>query len=284
MHGYKPDSSNIEDAHIAIDFVGNGGFKITNSNIINNVTGINVPANDSCDKHNDIQGYVTGTKFGLFKTQFAPDYINQPPHGIKPFTGISMVDMLFTLGDNNASKNTFHNLNCGIVACQSDIKIYNSTFDNIVQDNFYAHPWRGTAMVSLSGLCALPGTLTVHPNAANNIVANGHRSVYTDNSNIDISGTKMLSVVYGIYTKSCNLGLSANIVANTITSSAIAIDMIDNAGATTLLVNGNTINMTDQGFCTAVRASEISNSIAKYIISDNTINMKTMGWGIMAQK
>ncbi|MBL0051466.1 MAG: hypothetical protein IPP29_08120 [Bacteroidetes bacterium] len=136
----------------------------------------------------------------------------------------------------------------------------------------------------MSGLCSFPGTLTVYPNAASNIVTNSHRGVYTDNSNIDISGTKMMSVVYGIYTKSCNLGLSANIVANTITSSAIAIDMIDNAGATTLLVNGNTINMTDQGFCTAVRASEISNSIAKYIISDNTINMKTMGWGIMAQK
>ncbi|MBL0051467.1 MAG: hypothetical protein IPP29_08125 [Bacteroidetes bacterium] len=133
----QADSSNIEDAHIAIDFVGNGGFKITNSNIINNVTGINVPPNDSCDKHNDIQGYVTGTKFGLYKAQFAPDYIGQPVHdSILPFAGIALVDMLFTLGDNSATKNTFHNMNAGIVACQSDIKIYNSTFDNIVQNNF----------------------------------------------------------------------------------------------------------------------------------------------------
>ncbi|MBL0052412.1 MAG: DUF11 domain-containing protein [Bacteroidetes bacterium] len=44
------DNSNIEDAHIGINHIGNGGFKIQNSNITNNVIGINVPL-DSLLQH-----------------------------------------------------------------------------------------------------------------------------------------------------------------------------------------------------------------------------------------
>ena len=284
------DTTHIEDAHIAIDFVGNGGgFKIQDSYMINNVTSINVPPSASCNTHN-IYGYVAGTKFGLYKTKFPKDYIGQLAHGIKPFTGISMVDMIFTLGDNTAAKNTFHNMNSGIVACQSDIKIYNSTFDNVAEDNFYLHTWRGTAMVSLSGFCGLPGKMVVHPNLIDTLVFNSFRGSYADNSNFTLTGNKLWKVNTGVYATNCKgVGMTTMINSNNIIASHHGIYFIDNAGYGKLTAAGNTIKITGNvgliGEAIAILEKKIEEDVAwtpYYNINTNNINVQQGADGIIA--
>jgi hypothetical protein len=271
----QADSTNIEDAHIAIDFVGNGGFKITNSRIINNVTGINVPLDSNCNTHN-IFGYVTGTQFGLYKTKFNTDYINQPAHGLIPFAGIAMVDMIFTLGANGTNKNIFHNMNAGIVACQSDIKIYNSTFDNIQQDNFYLHTWRGTAIVSLSGFCGLPGRMEVFPNVSDTLVFNSYRGTYGDNTHFKITSNKIWKVNTGIEAMNNNFAQTHYVADNDIKATRYGIFWNFNKGAALMRAFENNIYVSGSNV-DGISINEKGGANGNYIIEYNTVKAANDG-------
>ncbi|MBL0052413.1 MAG: hypothetical protein IPP29_13340 [Bacteroidetes bacterium] len=183
--------------------------------------------------------------------------------------------MIFTLGDNNAAKNTLLNLNCGIVACQSDIKIYNSTFDNVVQDNAYLHTWRGTAIVSLSGLCGLPGRMEVFPNWSDTLVFNSYRGAYGENTHLKITSNKIWKVNTGIEGANNNFGQKHYVANNDITATRYGILWYFNAGAAQMRAFENTIYVSGKRRWYKHKRKTSGN--ANYILNYNTIKVGNNG-------
>lgn len=272
----------LRDANIGIDGQGSGGWRVVNSTIGECVTGISTKEN-FCEANN-FYCLVAGSRFAMDAPMFRPDYIGQPLHGNIPLAGISLIDMpAASIGKNTMAKNTFHNLNAGIVGCQSDITIYNSTFDAIQIDTAYKHPWHGTAMVSLSGLCGLPGTITVSPNVMDTLVRNSYRGLYGDNTNVQISAIKMGTVDTGIYIGNNNAGQNVNITTNKLNNMLCGVHLYNQAGTSFCNIIANTILSIDSNQSTGIRIGEPSNTPStNYDVRDNSITLMNGQYGIIA--
>ena len=269
--------SSIHDAHRAIQVDNNCSVFIENSKFNNNITGI-YTAPDSLANFYSIQGFsITGTTF-TFDGSFLPDYIGQPTHGIRPYAGIDLSDVVVNIGEASTSSNHFLNMNFGIKSYRSIMEVANCDFQNIYSVTGYASKLMGTAIVSVGDpILVKPGILRVYPISYNaSTINNCERGVYASFSDLIVTGCKILNVFTGIECTQNKFLRSALVSENIITARKYGIRFYDNAGAAnmsalfnSITINGSTINGFTMG--TAISVMEKNNTAqSNYDISFNS--------------
>lgn len=240
------DSSLIADAHEAI-YTGSGGnVRIINSSLLNNNTGVLVP-----DQYPSIFSgslYLNGANFGM-NASFKPDYAHQPAHGPKPFAGIVLHDVSLNLGANYTSKNCFFNMNNGIRAYRSNLKVYNSNFMDIQIVPFYNNGTnQNGSAISIVGdnesEQAAPSSLTLWPNPDGSPnVSKSRCGVYAAITYTEIFGCLFDTLDYGIDEQFLDIGLQSYLLYNTIRAKRYGIRLMENNGSDYISIEGNIITM-----------------------------------------
>ncbi|MBK7966255.1 MAG: hypothetical protein IPK10_13860 [Bacteroidetes bacterium] len=128
----------------------------------------------------DLKMEVTGTTYS-FSGSFLPDFVGQPTHGVSPFAGIDLSDVVVNIGEPGSTPNHFSNMNFGIKGFRSHIEVVNSDFQSIYTVSGYNSKLIGTAIVSEgdTSLIGFYGSLSVLPvSNNNNTISNCERGVY----------------------------------------------------------------------------------------------------------
>ncbi|MBL7914552.1 MAG: T9SS type A sorting domain-containing protein [Bacteroidia bacterium] len=214
--------------------------------MLNNNTGVVVP--DLYPSTFSGSLFLNGANFGM-DAPFKPDYSHQPLHGAKPFAGILLHDAVLNIGSNAYSKNKFFNMNNGIRAYRSIMKVYNSNFTDIQLVPFYNNGsnQNGSA-ISIVGdnesEMAAPSSLALWPNPDGSPnVARSRCEVYAAITYTEIFGCLFDTLDYGIDEQFLDIGLQSYLLYNTIRAKRYGIRLMENNGSDNISVEGNSITM-----------------------------------------
>jgi hypothetical protein len=173
-------------------------------------------------------------------------------------------------------------VNKGIFGYRSDLEVYNSNFDSILYDAAYTNPFDSTAIVSL-GDSTLPtaGKLTVHPTTdADTAFKNSYRGVYTDYSELTVSGVKMFKLKRGVQSSGCTHTLSSRVTNCEMAVSEYGILWRINQGSSSMAATYNTFRMYGRP-AAAIYLGEANNSASvNYSVTYNIIYADSSSEGI----
>lgn len=244
---YLESLNSIQDAHEAINLGTSGYLYMTNSEIINSVTGVQIEPSNPGLFAGSI--FLNQAKFGMYSTVLLPAYVGQPSHDtILPYAGINVNDANIEIGSDDYSTNIFHNMNIGIRGYRSALDIYNCTFDNIQVVPFYGTKGNASAVVSI-GDTALNFTsyVRVNPLPASSVNMNQcNNGVYTFYSELRIYGCTLDSMKNGIEVNHCKDGLLTAINGNTINARNCGINLFDNLSGLAQTIEGNYITIDEK--------------------------------------
>ena len=230
---------------------------------------------------------INGANIGM-NAPFKPDYSHQPAHGTAPYAGLVLNDVVLNLGGDHLGKNHFFNMNNGIRANRSNLKVYNSTFNNIQLIPFYHNGsnQNGSA-ISIVGdnesEQAAPSALALMPNpdgSAN--VTNSRCGVYAAVTYTEINGCLFDTVDYGIDEQYLDIGLQSYLTANTINAYNYGIRLMENDGCDNINVEYNDITLLNkEKSAIGIYAGESnSHHTTAYIINGNNVRLLNATAGI----
>ncbi len=264
----------IEDADIALFANDKTTFDIRGCNFNNNNIGVKTPVNP-VDAINNIPFVIYGCEFSLTNL-LKGYYTGQQIHGSVPFAGIVFNNMLGDIGGVGKPENYFENLNCGIVSEQSSLNIRNCKFENIIDEQFYAIPYMGSAIYSKGGKGSfnilfepLDAQSTAYPT-----VHNCGFGIYMIKINSITKGVRMDNVGKGAFITKNTKGLTTNINQCNIFAVDIGAHLFDNAGSGGInIVNNNITTYHDKGY--GILAEELTIAKHKLLCANNVVN----SWG-----
>ncbi len=180
---------------------------------------------------------------------FKPDYPHQPAHGLKPYAGILSNDAVLSIGADYYRMNHFFNMNNGIRAYRSSLKLHNSDFRDIEVVQFYNNGTNenGSAVCIMGDNeteAASPSYLGMNPNPNNS--RNVYRSrcgVYSTFAYTEVYNCIFDSVNYGIDERYLGAALESYLTSNTINAYQCGINLMDNDGSDHITVEYNTIKI-----------------------------------------
>ena len=230
---------------------------------------------------------INGANIGM-NAPFKPDYSHQPAHGTAPYAGLVLNDVVLNLGGDHLGKNHFFNMNNGIRANRSNLKVYNSTFNNIQLIPFYHNGsnQNGSA-ISIVGdnesEQAAPSALALMPNpdgSAN--VTNSRCGVYAAVTYTEINGCLFDTVDYGIDEQYLDIGLQSYLTANTINAYNYGIRLMENDGCDNINVEYNDITLLNkEKSAIGIYAGESNlHHTTSYIINGNSVRLLNATAGI----
>jgi PKD repeat protein len=262
-------NSSIKDAEYGIYALDGAKVYVYNCQLTANVVGIKTGVNEN-GTYNDVDFIVAGTSF--FSGQLRGAYPGQESHGTKPRAGIEINNMIASIGDNTLDGNSFTNLNCGIISHNSHLTVRNSRFLNIHNENFYAEPYMGSAVVSTGedGLFDTQLYRYVNENAAVSTLDNCDYGMYGDDIKFTVRDCKMFNMRNGVYATHCDLTGGIDISHNTISASNKGVELYQNEGAGSLFINSNSIITTGNGGV-GIAAYEAGNGDNHLVIGGNDI-------------
>ncbi|MFN0187904.1 MAG: T9SS type A sorting domain-containing protein, partial [Bacteroidia bacterium] len=259
------NGSKINDANRAIQIDDECEVYLRNAEFYNNITGVYSAPNFG-NVYNLGAFSVTGTTFS-FSGSFLPNYTGQPSHGVSPFAGIDLTDVVVSIGESGSDPNHFLNMNFGIKGFRSSMEVANCEFQNIYSVSGYSTKLMGTAIVSVGDvILGLPGNLSVLPISSNsNTILKCERGVYASYSDLVVSNCKISDVNTGVECTGNILMRRAMVIENIITARKYGIRFYENAGAmsmsaffNSITISGSTTNVSTIG--TAISVMEKSNS------------------------
>lgn len=270
------NGSKIKDANRAIQLDDECEVYLRDAEFYNNITGV-YSAPNLGNVYNLGAFLVTGTTFS-FSGSFLPNYIGQPSHGVSPYAGIDLTDVVVSIGELGSDPNHFLNMNFGVKGFRSSMEVANCEFQNIFTCTGYSTKLSSTAIVSVGDLIlGLPGNLTVYPLSSNgSTIINCERGVYASFSDLLVTNCKILNVITGVECTQNKLLRKAMVIESIISARKYGIRYFDNAGAlsmgavfNSITINGYTVNGSTIG--TAISVVEKSNTAgANFDISFNS--------------
>ena len=277
----------IRDADQGINVIDNSNVYILQSKITDCVRSVFLEPLANCHVISNTYFEIDESEFGMVRPSFLLKYNNQLAHGLKPIADIELNNVRewnVKIGTQAVyAPNQFYYSNAGMVVHNSRLDIYNTTFRNIQQDNFYTEPWNGTATVSVGSDAyeCISNNLNVFTIAGVDNIKDCYRGIYTDFSGLGAYGVKILNAHTGIFSTRCPYLQSCNVKGCTITATDFGIDWTNNVGAKGMYVNSNliTVNGNKQGAC--IRFAEFNN-FANYDIENNDLYAVDVKNGIFA--
>jgi hypothetical protein len=198
------NSTGIQGAQQAIVSINNGGFDISKSNFESNYINIKV-----LDHFTAPQLYqpILPHQGSVVETRFSGNTLPYEPYkNIRTYAGIFCNKVFdLTIGNNLEKNNTFENMQFGIKAMNSSLKVYNNKFEKIYKlpnllswltGQYTGMPDEGAihAVFNLSSLLfTIPPYLEVEGlnNKIKNEIKNCNQGIYTDNYWVKISDNKV---------------------------------------------------------------------------------------------
>ncbi len=273
------NSSYIKDAAAGITLRNGGIAKSVNSNFYDCIVGIDAqPEISQSDVYGNASLTVTGSTFRALNG-YKP-VLGGGAIGTNMYIGIRLNRMACGIGDKLQNSNTFSYTIHGIYANLSYVRVENSYFYSIYNNNTWSGSYRGTAVVSLGSMNNLLSRLKYEPMTnGTNTVFSSDRGVYANYSNVEIKNLKMTTVGTGIYAAHCN-PRQAIIFKNTITASKYGISLSVNAGAALMQVDSNTVTMQGSTQGVGISISESTSGDAHYTVTGNSITLNNAATGI----
>ncbi|MBL0329601.1 MAG: T9SS type A sorting domain-containing protein [Bacteroidetes bacterium] len=276
-------NSVIEDAKIAIYSVAGGRYILNGARLNRNL------------KHMELTPYTAASHTGTIRdTKFTCQPIigsiatlNPPFAGDRTHTGIEINSVLSVqvglIGSSNL--NTFKNMNLGILATKSSVKVLNNDFKDM---NLGTVPYSGIAAIKVIGYPLFPyfpRTLTVGDgtSAGLNTFKNCHNGILSEqNMNVVVDSNDFKQITQKcVFIKNSRRTNTVIIRENDFSSSLIGIHCLTNTICNTSIRDNKIHNMNN--FSRGIWIQEISSSGvgAFYSVYHNTI--KTVEYGIQAE-
>ncbi len=272
--------STIKDAAAGITLRNGGNAKVVNSYFYDDIIGIDAqPEISQSDVYGNAALTVTGSTFRALNG-YRPVFSGSPT-GINMYIGIRLNKMFCTIGDNAQTANTFTRSIHGIFANYSDLKVTNSYFNFISNNNSWPGSYRGTCVVSLGANTNFQSKLKLDPMAnGSNTVDACDRGVYSNYSQVDINYVKFIDVNTGIFTAHCQ-NRKANVSNCTIKASKYGINWMTNAGAYSMNASYNVITIQGSTQGVGISLIETVNSVSgNYVIVNNTVTLNAAALGV----
>jgi hypothetical protein len=247
----------FRDADNAIRSKAESYFYLNRCSFVDNIIGISSSLDEG-----EVEGnfYIHDCVFkfaGPLKGRFFPQKPNpfyQHPFGTHPKAGIYMANRHGIIGSNQANKNTFFDLNNGIVLLNSAMRIYNASFESIHSDGFFLDDYMGSAIYANDN--PSPTSNTINELYVDGINFFGgisyplvtmkdcYYGIYSDNAQSIINTCKMENMGYGVFTKGL-INLKKSWIGKCyIEAKYCGIDYLLNPGALSLVATKNTIYTT----------------------------------------
>lgn len=184
------------------------------------------------------------------------------------------------IGSNVYNKNSFFDLNNGIILKNSGIHIYNANFESIHSDGFFTDDYMGSAIYADDN--STPTINTLNPLYVDGInfiggysyplvtMKNCDYGVYANNAQSIINTVKMENMSTGVFTKGL-INLKKSWIGNCyIEGNAVGINYLLNPGALSLVASKNTIySTTSKAKC--ITAGETAWGNTELEIADNQL-------------
>jgi hypothetical protein len=277
------EGSSVEDADTVVVANDKAKVKLDNACLRNFVIGVYVPVKPSGYSGAALTVRKTVFEFSAFKA----DYSGQASHGSKPECGIALNDWYGTIGTYAlpSSQNRFLNLNCGIAGWRSNVRVKNCYFKQIQPDSFYPKQYNGSAVFSKGDVNNFSyGKLIVDTVQANwKTMVDCTRGITTVYSDLQARYLKMDSMTVGMFTTLSKGYFDTEIEYCSIKAKQTGINMTVNAGARRMLVNGNSIYMSNANTTnmTAINIGEVNKmGLGNYTITNNSLYLYDANYGI----
>ena len=229
----------IQDAQYGVLVNDNAIMSLENTTFNRCFVGVFVPS--ATLSFNSIIGYIKGCTFKCDNTLHPPYAGQSPSPGVKTFAGIEMHDVAFNI-DGGVARNTFQDLNIGIIGRRANYTVLNCYFQNIQPDFTYGNSVNGSGIYVVGG----HGYQSLKQQGFGNSLTsdksfeNCRFGIFSTQMNNTISNNNMFNVGTGVRVQYGNYR-STVIAGNLIDCYAYGVYAAFNDAANNLIINGNYI-------------------------------------------